>query len=89
MEEKQALMEKKQTSVEEMQTLPPQHQDRQPGVETAMQPRPRSDERQYVGSGKLKGQVAIITGGEWNWQGGGDCVRQRRRRHPHRLPERA
>lgn len=50
-----------------------QHQDRQPGVESEMQPRPRQPEAQpdaqaaiapYVGSGKLKGKVALITGGD-------------------------
>ncbi|HJT19214.1 MAG TPA: SDR family oxidoreductase [Nitrospira sp.] len=43
---------------------PPQHQDRQPGVESEMTPRPKAVDRQYRGSGKLAGKVAIITGGD-------------------------
>jgi NAD(P)-dependent dehydrogenase (short-subunit alcohol dehydrogenase family) len=45
-------------------TFPPQHQARQPGLEYLMVPAPISDNPQYVGSGKLKGKVAIITGGD-------------------------
>lgn len=44
--------------------FPPQHQDHQPGTETEMRPRPESNARKYVGSGKLKGKVAVITGGD-------------------------
>ncbi len=43
---------------------PPQHQDHQPGLESEMTPRPRSDDRTYRGSGKLTGKVALITGGD-------------------------
>ncbi len=43
---------------------PPQHQVRQPGVESEMTPRPKSEKRDYLGSGKLQGKVAIITGGD-------------------------
>jgi NAD(P)-dependent dehydrogenase (short-subunit alcohol dehydrogenase family) len=43
---------------------PPQHQDRQPGIESAMTPRPRAEDQVYRGSGKLQGQVALITGGD-------------------------
>ncbi|MCK9858748.1 SDR family oxidoreductase [Paenibacillus sp. ATY16] len=45
-------------------TFPPQHQDRQPGLEYLMNPTPISDNPEYKGSGKLKGKVAIITGGD-------------------------
>ncbi|MDF2644286.1 MAG: short-chain dehydrogenase/reductase [Paenibacillus sp.] len=45
-------------------TFPPQHQDRQPVLEYLMVPTPISDNPQYVGSGKLQGKVAIITGGD-------------------------
>ena len=45
-------------------TFPPQQQDRQPGFEYVMNPVPISDNPSYVGSGKLKGKVAIITGGD-------------------------
>lgn len=44
--------------------FPPQHQDRQPGFEYLMNPRPLSHNPAYVGSGKLKDKVAIITGGD-------------------------
>lgn len=44
--------------------FPPQHQDRQPGLEYLMTPRPISEDPAYVGSGKLKGKVALITGGD-------------------------
>jgi NAD(P)-dependent dehydrogenase (short-subunit alcohol dehydrogenase family) len=45
------------------QTLPPQHQDRQPGRESEMHPKPDYEPR-YPGSGRLKGKVALITGGD-------------------------
>jgi NAD(P)-dependent dehydrogenase (short-subunit alcohol dehydrogenase family) len=45
-------------------TFPPQHQDRQPGLQYLMNPQPISDNPAYVGSGKLQGKVAIITGGD-------------------------
>lgn len=44
--------------------FPPQHQERQPGLEWPMQPPPIFDYAGYVGSGKLKGMVALITGGD-------------------------
>ena len=47
---------------EELQ--PPQHQDQQPGRESEMTPKPKSDDPQYRGSGKLEGKVALITGGD-------------------------
>jgi NAD(P)-dependent dehydrogenase (short-subunit alcohol dehydrogenase family) len=46
------------------QTLPPQHQDRQPGIEAKMHPRPKAEDASYKGSGKLGGKVALITGGD-------------------------
>lgn len=46
------------------QTLPPQSQDQQPGLQTEMDPKPISIEDQYRGSQKLKGKVALITGGD-------------------------
>lgn len=45
-------------------TFPPQHQDAQPGLEYLMRPVPISDNAEYVGSGKLNGKIAIITGGD-------------------------
>ncbi|SDP25054.1 hypothetical protein SAMN04488595_106137 [Ralstonia sp. 25mfcol4.1] len=44
--------------------LPPQHQDRQPGLESEMVPKPDSGAGDYVGSGRLKGKVALVTGGD-------------------------
>lgn len=43
---------------------PPQTQDQQPGIESEMTPLPRAEDRQYRGSGKLQGKVALITGGD-------------------------
>lgn len=43
---------------------PPQHQARQPGRETQMDPEPLVMREQYRGSGKLNGKVALITGGD-------------------------
>lgn len=50
-------------SSEQNQTLPPQVQDRQPGHETEMNPRPDYEPR-YPGSGRLEGKTALITGGD-------------------------
>ncbi|WP_262296314.1 SDR family oxidoreductase [Microvirga sesbaniae] len=50
-------------SSEQTQTLPPQVQDRQPGRETEMTPRPDYEPR-YPGSGRLQGKVALVTGGD-------------------------
>lgn len=44
--------------------FPPQCQCEQPGMEYMMQPRPIFDNPNYIGSGKLKDKVAIITGGD-------------------------
>lgn len=43
---------------------PAQQQGQQPGIESEMSPPPQSDMRNYRGSGKLEGQVALITGGD-------------------------
>ena len=43
---------------------PPQEQNAQPGMEYLMNPRPIFDNPNYKGSNKLKGKVAIITGGD-------------------------
>jgi NAD(P)-dependent dehydrogenase (short-subunit alcohol dehydrogenase family) len=44
--------------------FPPQHQDRQPGIEAQMDPQPLWEDPEYRGSGKLRDKVAIITGGD-------------------------
>ncbi|KGR90968.1 dehydrogenase [Ureibacillus massiliensis 4400831 = CIP 108448 = CCUG 49529] len=45
-------------------TVPEQRQYRQPGLEGLMVPRPIIENPNYKGSGKLKGKVALITGGD-------------------------
>ena len=45
-------------------TFPPQHQNRQPGIESEMNPRPISVGQNYKSAGKLAGKTAIITGGD-------------------------
>lgn len=45
-------------------TLPAQHQNRQPGTETEMNPQPKNVKDNYKGSGKLDGKIALITGGD-------------------------
>jgi NAD(P)-dependent dehydrogenase (short-subunit alcohol dehydrogenase family) len=49
---------------QQKQQFPPQHQNQQPGIESEMTPRPRFEDRQYRGSGKLEGMIAVITGGD-------------------------
>jgi len=49
---------------QEKQQHPPQHQARQPGIESEMAPRPQAEDPQYRSSGKLHGKVALITGGD-------------------------
>ena len=48
----------------EKKLQPPQHQQRQPGREYKMQPRPRAEDKAQRGSGKLRDKVAIITGAD-------------------------
>jgi NAD(P)-dependent dehydrogenase (short-subunit alcohol dehydrogenase family) len=48
---------------EQPQRMPPQHMPK-PGRESALRPRPRFDAPDYLGSEKLKGSVALITGGD-------------------------
>jgi NAD(P)-dependent dehydrogenase (short-subunit alcohol dehydrogenase family) len=43
--------------------IPPQHQDQQPGIEQEMRPQPIYDNDE-PGCDKLKGKVAVITGGD-------------------------
>ncbi|MFJ8527646.1 SDR family oxidoreductase [Bacillus sp. NPDC094106] len=45
-------------------TLPPQHQNRQPGIEAVMNPLPEYEDLNYRGSEKLKGKNVLITGGD-------------------------
>lgn len=46
------------------QAQPPQHQAEQPGHESQMTPAPVYDEPDRKGADKLKGKVAIVTGGD-------------------------
>ncbi|MFW7269727.1 glucose 1-dehydrogenase [Gluconacetobacter sp. Hr-1-5] len=46
------------------QTIPPQSQDHQPGVERLMKPQAEHIRADYRGSGKLQGRRALITGGD-------------------------
>jgi NAD(P)-dependent dehydrogenase (short-subunit alcohol dehydrogenase family) len=58
--EEEDFMSEKQSQ----QKQPPQHQDRRPGIESEMTPQPKAEDREYRGSGKLRGKVALITGGD-------------------------
>lgn len=49
---------------EEQSLQPPQQQEQQPGRESEMTPKPKADDPEYRGSGKLQGKVALITGGD-------------------------
>src|SRR6266545_531249 len=46
------------------QHRPAQHQNRQPGLEKDMTPKPESTNSAQTGSGRLRDKVAIITGGD-------------------------
>src|SRR5688572_5652953 len=56
MANKRALLKKRKN--------PPQHQKQRPGQEHQMTPPPAVTLPHYRGSGKLKGKVALITGGD-------------------------
>ena len=43
--------------------FPPQHQEK-PGIESKLDPKPRYQAEDYRAAGKLKGKVALITGGD-------------------------
>ncbi|HEX8230197.1 MAG TPA: SDR family oxidoreductase [Chloroflexia bacterium] len=63
-EQEQGQEEQQGGQEEKQQTLPPQTQDQQPGLESEMTPRPDADDPEYRGSGKLRTRVALITGGD-------------------------
>lgn len=50
--------------MEKKKIQPEQHQERQPGLESKMTPLPIYENENYRASEKLKGKVAIITGGD-------------------------
>ena len=43
---------------------PPQHQERQPGIESEMRPKPDFEPPPYRAAGKLEGKKALVTGGD-------------------------
>ena len=45
-------------------TFPQQHQDRQPGLEKRMDPKPQYDDPNYKAAGKMNGMRAVVTGGD-------------------------
>jgi NAD(P)-dependent dehydrogenase (short-subunit alcohol dehydrogenase family) len=45
-------------------TFPPQHHDHQPGLQTAMQPQPRTDRPEHHPSDRLKDRVVLVTGAD-------------------------
>ncbi len=47
-----------------MTNFPPQHQNEHPGMEYNMNPLPIFENKNYIGSQKLEGKVAVITGGD-------------------------
>lgn len=49
---------------QDQKILPPQHQDRQPGIQSEMRPRPQSEDSSYRPAAKLRDRVALITGGD-------------------------
>jgi NAD(P)-dependent dehydrogenase (short-subunit alcohol dehydrogenase family) len=55
-------MSQKEKEQEKLQ--PAQQQRHQPGIESEMKPRPKAEDKQHRGSGKLNGKVALITGGD-------------------------
>lgn len=61
---KKTAKKKATRSGEKMGSPPPQRQKRQPGMEREMTPRPKSKATEYLAAGKLKDQVALITGGD-------------------------
>lgn len=61
---KNALSQKQSQTVEKPGDLPPQHQDEQPGIQSQMDPQPISITPAYQGSHKLRGRVALISGGD-------------------------
>jgi NAD(P)-dependent dehydrogenase (short-subunit alcohol dehydrogenase family) len=51
-------------STDPTEHIPPQEQDRQPGRQAEMRPRPRAEMEGYRGAAKLEGKVALISGGD-------------------------
>lgn len=49
---------------QDTEILPPQHQEKEPGIQSEMRPRPKSEDEAYRPAGKLRDRVAVITGGD-------------------------
>lgn len=45
-------------------SFPAQHQSKQPGIESFMNPLPIREDPDYIGCGKLRNKVALVTGGD-------------------------
>lgn len=52
------------TTQQNQKTMPAQHQDQRPGIESEMTPKPEFEKPQYKAAGKLLDKVALITGGD-------------------------
>lgn len=52
------------TTTSSKQTMPPQHQNQQPGIESKMNPKPEFEKTKYKAADKLLDKVALITGGD-------------------------
>jgi NAD(P)-dependent dehydrogenase (short-subunit alcohol dehydrogenase family) len=48
----------------DQQQKPAQQQEQRPGIQSEMTPQPKTNDPEYKGSGKLRGKVALITGGD-------------------------
>ncbi|HEX5125410.1 MAG TPA: SDR family oxidoreductase [Rhodocyclaceae bacterium] len=48
----------------ETQINPPQHQNRQPGLQSEMHPSPRSQPKEGESGSRLRGKIAIVSGGD-------------------------
>ena len=55
---------KERVCKDQLLAFPPQKQDRQPGMEYLMEPKPIFDNPGYQSGGKLKGKTALISGGD-------------------------
>jgi len=58
------MAKKKKKASQKKKAFPAQHQERQPGRERAMRPRPDAVDEARTASGKLAGRRALITGGD-------------------------
>lgn len=64
MQENAAMPNNSKEPANEKDLRPPQEQDRQPGLESEMAPRPQYENPDLEGGGRLRGRIALITGGD-------------------------